>query len=135
MLFRSAAALTGLLTKDDAANPQDMAPWWPECACSAAYRWADAMLRERDLSRAGQSATETRASGEKCPGRESVTRSGTRNSTPPSPCTPGDGTWLGECTITAEEREAIAHAADLLIGSRHGATLRGLLDRTQTVGK
>jgi hypothetical protein len=44
----AAAALTGLLTKDDAAKPESMAPWWPEWACAAAYRWADAMLRERE---------------------------------------------------------------------------------------
>ena len=43
----AAAALTGLLTKDDAAKPESMAPWWPEWVCAAAYRWADAMLRER----------------------------------------------------------------------------------------
>lgn len=38
-------------------------------------------------------------------------------------------------TLSDAERAAIAHAADLLIGSRHGATLRGLLERTQTVKK
>jgi len=43
----AAAALSGILTKDDAAQLEKMAPWWPEWACSAAYRWADAMLRER----------------------------------------------------------------------------------------
>jgi hypothetical protein len=32
-------------------------------------------------------------------------------------------------TLTAEEREAILTAADLLIGSRPGATLRSLLER------
>jgi hypothetical protein len=44
----AAAALSGILTKDDAAQLEKMAPWWPEWACSAAYRWADAMLRERE---------------------------------------------------------------------------------------
>jgi hypothetical protein len=44
----AAAALSGILTKDDAAQLEKMAPWWPEWACSAAYRWADAMLFERD---------------------------------------------------------------------------------------
>ena len=33
--------------------------------------------------------------------------------------------------LTDAEREAIAHAADLLIGSRPGATLRGLLARVR----
>jgi len=32
-------------------------------------------------------------------------------------------------TITDEEREALTHAADMLIGSRPGATLRKLLER------
>lgn len=53
----AAAALTGLLTKDDAAKPESMAPWWPEWVCDAAYRWADAMLRAR--SRTGQVAADT----------------------------------------------------------------------------
>ena len=53
----AAAALSGILTKDDAAKLEKMAPWWPEWACGAAYRWADAMLRER--SRTGQAATDT----------------------------------------------------------------------------
>ena len=44
----AAAALSGILTKDDAAQLEKMASWWPEWACSAAYRWADAMLRERE---------------------------------------------------------------------------------------
>jgi len=34
-------------------------------------------------------------------------------------------------TLTDEEREAIVTAADLLIGSRPGATLRSLLERLQ----
>jgi hypothetical protein len=53
----AAAALTGLLTKDDAAKPESMAPWWPEWVCAAAYRWADAMLCAR--SRTGQVAADT----------------------------------------------------------------------------
>jgi hypothetical protein len=35
-------------------------------------------------------------------------------------------------TLTDDEREAIAGAADLLIGSKPGATLRKLLDRLHT---
>jgi NMD protein affecting ribosome stability and mRNA decay len=35
-------------------------------------------------------------------------------------------------TLTDEEREAIAGAADLLIGSKPGATLRKLLERLNT---
>ena len=35
-------------------------------------------------------------------------------------------------TLTDEEREAIAGAADLLIGSKPGATLRKLLERLHT---
>jgi hypothetical protein len=35
-------------------------------------------------------------------------------------------------TLTDEEREAIATAADLLIGSKPGATLRKLLERLHT---
>ena len=34
--------------------------------------------------------------------------------------------------LTAEEREAMQTAADLLIGSRPGATLRNLLERLHT---
>lgn len=44
----AAAALAGLLEKHDAASPNQIAAWWPETVCAAAYRWADAMLRERD---------------------------------------------------------------------------------------
>ena len=65
-----------------------------------------------------------------------VSRFGTWNSTSKSPCT------LSECTshsartlLSDAERQAIGHAADLLIGSRPGATLRLLLARTQTVAK
>jgi len=35
-------------------------------------------------------------------------------------------------TLTDEEREALTHAADLLIGSKPSATLRKLLDRLHT---
>jgi hypothetical protein len=35
-------------------------------------------------------------------------------------------------TLTDEERAAILTAADLLIGSRPGATLRSLLERLRT---
>jgi hypothetical protein len=35
----------------------------------------------------------------------------------------------GECAVSHEERAAILTAADLLIGSRPGATLRSLLTR------
>lgn len=42
----AAAALTGILDKTDAGN--ELAAWWPEMACRAAYRWADAMLAVRD---------------------------------------------------------------------------------------
>jgi hypothetical protein len=41
----AAAALAGLLDKSDAEN---VVEWWPQMACNAAYRWADAMLRERE---------------------------------------------------------------------------------------
>ncbi|NBW11914.1 MAG: hypothetical protein EBR82_28165 [Caulobacteraceae bacterium] len=64
----AAAALAGILTKDDAAQLEKMAPWWPEWACSAAYRWADAMIREREKSRAGQHGN----SAANCPARDRV---------------------------------------------------------------
>jgi hypothetical protein len=37
-----------------------------------------------------------------------------------------------DATLTDEEREAILTAADLLIGSKPGATLRNLLERLHT---
>lgn len=55
--------------------------------------------------------------------------------TPRTSSTPSEGTSHGGCTLTAEEQAAVTHAADLLIGSRPGATLRSLLVRTQTVRK
>lgn len=42
---------------------------------------------------------------------------------------PSDGQRCTQATLTNEKREAIAHAADLLVGSRPGATLRALLER------
>jgi len=43
--------------------------------------------------------------------------------------TPGEGSVQGECAVSHEERAAILAAADLMIGSRPGATLRSLLTR------
>jgi hypothetical protein len=43
--------------------------------------------------------------------------------------TPSEGSVQDTCTLTAEEREAILTAADWLIGSKPGATLRKLLER------
>lgn len=55
----AAAALTGLLSR-----PQ----WWPDDCVSEAYRIADAMLRERETYRAGQSGD----SAANCTERERV---------------------------------------------------------------
>jgi len=49
--------------------------------------------------------------------------------TPATNTTPGEGGVQDRCTLTAEERAAILIAADLLIGSMPGATLRKLLER------
>jgi hypothetical protein len=46
--------------------------------------------------------------------------------------THSEGSVQDRCTLTAEEREAILTAADLLIGSKPGATLRKLLERLHT---
>jgi hypothetical protein len=46
--------------------------------------------------------------------------------------TPSNGSVQERCTLTDDEREAILTAADLLIGSRPGATLRKLLERLHT---
>jgi hypothetical protein len=46
--------------------------------------------------------------------------------------TPSDGSVQDRCTLAAEERQAILTAADLLIGSKPGATLRKLLERLHT---
>jgi len=43
--------------------------------------------------------------------------------------TPSEGSVRGECAVSHEERAAILAAADLMIGSRPGATLRSLLTR------
>jgi hypothetical protein len=51
------------------------------------------------------------------------------NSTMNRDTTPSEGSAQGECAITHEERAAILTAADLMIGSRPGATLRSLLTR------
>lgn len=52
--------------------------------------------------------------------------------TPDTQATPGEGSVQDRCTLTDEEREAVAGAADLLIGSKPGATLRKLLERLHT---
>lgn len=124
----AAAALTGLL-----ANEGDFDDHHIHEPCRRAYAWADAMLRERDLSRAGQIAQEARESGEKCTDGESVPEndhlrhvSQTCRVAEPMP---EEKRAEVSFTLTDEEREAIAHAADLLIGSRPGATLRSLLAR------
>ena len=44
----------------------------------------------------------------------------------------GSVTVTMDATLTDEEREAITCAADLLIGSKPGATLRNLLERLHT---
>jgi hypothetical protein len=49
--------------------------------------------------------------------------------TPTTHATPAEGAVQAQCTFTAEERAAILTAADLLIGSKPGATLRSLLAR------
>ena len=46
--------------------------------------------------------------------------------------TPGEGSVQGKGALTDEERAAILTAADLLIGSKPGATLRNLLERLHT---
>jgi hypothetical protein len=49
--------------------------------------------------------------------------------TPTTHATPAEGAVQAQCTFTDEERAAILTAADLLIGSKPGATLRNLLAR------
>jgi hypothetical protein len=49
--------------------------------------------------------------------------------TPAANATPDEGSVQDRCTLTDEERVAILTAADLLIGSMPGATLRKLLER------
>jgi len=83
----AAAALSGILTKDDAAQLEKMASWWPEWACSAAYRWADAMLRER--SRAGTTSQSHEESDEK-----------RMNTNTNRDTTPSEGSVQGEFTDT-----------------------------------
>jgi hypothetical protein len=84
-------------------------PTWPEdeagCGVKYANAMADEILRLREAIRllANQDATLS-----VCDGNVTVTLN---------------------FTITDEEREAILTAADLLIGSRPGATLRSLLER------
>ena len=80
----AAAALTGMMSRV-AGKAESFA--------EAAYKLADAMLRERG------------------------NHSEKPNSSP---------------ALTDDEREAIAGAADLLIGSKPGATLRKLLERLHT---
>jgi hypothetical protein len=43
-----------------------------------------------------------------------------------------EGSLQNGCTLTDAERQAILTAADLLIGSKPGATLRNLLERLHT---
>jgi hypothetical protein len=52
--------------------------------------------------------------------------------TPATQATPSEGSVQDRYTLTAEEQEAILTAADLLIGSKPGATLRKLLERLHT---
>ena len=51
------------------------------------------------------------------------------NTTMSRDTTPGEGSVQGKGTLTDAERAAILTAADLLIGSKPGATLRNLLER------
>jgi hypothetical protein len=88
----AAAALTGMMSRVSGKA---------EAFAEAAYKLADAMLRER------------------------------ANSTPTGNATLSDGSVQNGCTLTDAEREAILTAADLLIGSKPGATLRWLLWRTK----
>jgi hypothetical protein len=83
----AAAALTGLLTKDDAAKPESMAPWWPEWVCDAAYRWADAMLRER-----GNHSEKPNSSTNHDAVPEARARDADRVRTDKATTRPGDGT-------------------------------------------
>jgi len=116
----AAAALSGILTKDDAAQLEKMAPWWPEWACSAAYRWADAMLRERGNHSEKPNSSLALTDSER---------------TPQTHHTPSECSVHGKGALTDEEREAIevaaaAYAADH--GERFAAILRNLLARLHT---
>jgi hypothetical protein len=130
----AAAALTGLLSKEDAAEPKNLAAWWPEYVCRRSYEWADAMLRERN---GAVSARET------VPGGISITIDTQRErlahpnndaamgtgDTPQTHATPSDGSARGECTLTGAEREAIQWFSHYGLPEHRAATLRGLLKR------
>lgn len=143
----AAAALTGLLSQGDDGSFSE--EWYAR----AAYRWADFMLRERgnqpgkpDSSPVAESATTAEPVAwavmdgsefmEFCTDKEEAK------------CAAG---FYGDCpivplyrqpqpTLTDAEREAVADAADRYAAlapesAETVATLRGLLDRTQTVEK
>jgi hypothetical protein len=97
----AAAALTGMMSRVSGKA---------EAFAEAAYKLADAMLRER----------------ERCDRPHPIKPA---DATPHTNTTPDEGTVQDRCTLTAEERAAILTAADLLIGSMPGATLRALLAR------
>jgi hypothetical protein len=132
----AAAALTGLLTKDDAAKPESMAPWWPEWACSAAYRWADAMLRERERHHIPDAGKMT----ENTTNHDAVPEAKAYADGEPAPkCGGGaglnhrDGTG-NTPTLSESEREAIEQMLDEVSGRASAESwvpdiLRNLLER------
>jgi len=129
----AAAALSGILTKDDAAQLEKMAPWWPEWACSAAYRWADAMLRERErhhIPDAGKMVENTTT-------HDAAPEARAQNPTTGS-CPAREGCCTGNTPALSEsEREAIEQMLDEVSGKACAAswvpaTLRNLLERLHT---
>lgn len=107
----AAAALTGFV----ADGIRDADDYDRQLICSDAYRWADAMLRERGQSDRPQPV-------------EPV------EDTPTTHTTPAEGSVQGEGTLTVAEREAIEAAIAYLqpVGNydnRVQNTLRNLLER------
>jgi hypothetical protein len=104
--YFAAAALSGLLDKNDAGK--DIAAWWPEMACNAAYRWADAMLRERERTN-HDAAPATRATkGGDTPAPDAV---GTGKYIGPVAWAVCDATWYHDVRLSQWTAEA--HAAKL----------------------
>lgn len=120
----AAAALAGLLAQGDDGSFSE------ESYAVAAYRWADAMLRERgNHSEKPNSSTNHDAA-------PAATADAERSRTDKAVIRPGEG--AGDTpTLTDAEREAVAWAARLAQSQRdsrdmagdYAASMRGLLER------
>ena len=92
----------------------------------------DAIAAACELAGIAKERLRLSANGD-CPGRDNAAN---EDNTPATHATPSEGIEQSGCTLTAEEREAIAYFASFHESPREAdataaATLRGLLERTK----